>query len=273
MKVSFSDVVAIVAAGIALLALFVSLYASFVAQKVATSDFQAVELVKSETAQLISVLRTLVMKGVVYSQQDKEKRDMPDFDSYVDTKAERESIETFMHSSTALAYYTFVAKKSQEAREAKVKGEEWRTFFLQLSELRYTVHPWLAAKSAAKLERLFDGIDEKDISEIANNLDDLPRAIELLFSEREHDVVMHVMIKPDDSPINENNFIDFVRFLREIKSIDDPELDVFWSVTSGDIELLKKAQKKGANLTITSGTLINRYKEYISEFSQYTETQ
>ena len=123
MKISFSDIVAIVSAGIALLALFIGLYASFVAQRVATSDFQAVELVKSETAQLISVLRSLVMKGVVWSQQDKERRDDPNFESYVDTKPERKLIETFQHSSTALAYYTFVAKKSKEARVSGKKGE------------------------------------------------------------------------------------------------------------------------------------------------------
>lgn len=273
MKISFSDVVAIISVGIALLALFVGLYASFVAQRVATSDFQAVELVKSETAQIISVLRSFVMKAVVWSQQDKEKRDDPQFENFVDTRPERKSIENFLHSSTALAYYTFVAKKSKEARESGRKGEEWRTFFLQLSELQHTSHPWFAAKSAARLERLFEGISETDISEIASNLNDLPKAIELLFAEREHDVVMHVMVKPDDSAINEGNFMEFIKFLREIKKIDDPELDVFWGASSGEVKLIEEASNKGANLNINSGVLIDRYKEHIHEFTKFESNQ
>lgn len=268
MNVPFSDGVAIISAVISLLALFVSFHASFIAQRVATSDFQAVEKVKSDTAQLIAALRALMIKGAVYSQQEPSRRDNPEYERWVDTNPERVALENFMHSSTALAYYSYVAKKSKAARNAGIKSEQWRTFFLQLAELRLESNPWVSAKAAAKLEILFDGIGKKEINEIAGNLTDLPRAISVLFSEREHDVLTHVMVKTDEEPINEDNFIDFVRFLRESKNIDDPELDLFWAASSGDLELLKSAQAKGVNLNIRSGVLIRRYTRYIPEFKQ-----
>lgn len=268
MEVSFSDVVAVVSAGVALLALFVSLYASFVSQRIATSDFKAAETVKSETAQFIAVLRSLVIKGVVYSQQNKEKRDSSDFEGFIDTRPEREAIEKFMNSPTALAYYSFVAKKSKIARGSGKNEEEWRTFFLLLAELQHTNHPWHAAKSAAQLERMFDGIREEDFREMANYLSDLPKAISFLLSEREHDVVMHVMVKHDDKEINRDNFIEFVKYLREVKKVDDLELDVFWAASSDDVELIKYASEKGANLQVTADEIINRYREYVAEFME-----
>jgi hypothetical protein len=258
--------VPIVAAGISLLALVVSLTSHFFTRRSATSDFKAVETVKSDTAQVIAVLRSLIMKGVVFSQQDKTRRDDPSYERFVDNNTERKALESFMNSPTALAYYAHVAKKSREAREAGDRGEEWRTFFLQLAELRYTTHPWLAAKAAARLEKMFDGITEDDIAAIANSLDDLPRAIRLVISEREHDVLMHVMFKPADGEIDESNFIEFVKFLREKRKVDDPELDIHWAASTGDLELLRSACERGGNPGVLSGVLINRYREFAAEF-------
>ncbi|HAC62641.1 MAG TPA: hypothetical protein DCF68_03655 [Cyanothece sp. UBA12306] len=272
-KVSFSDVISIVSSVIALFAVFISLQANFVAKQVATSDFQAVEQVKSETAQLISVLRALMIKGIVYSQQDKSKRDNPKYERFVDTTPERDQIEAFMHSPTALAYYSYIAKRSKNAREARVKREEWRAFFLQLAELRQISNPWLAARAAAKLEKLFDDLGDQQIKEIASNLNDLPRAISILFAEREHDVLVQVMVNPEDEPINDDNFIDFVKFLRENKEIDDPDLDIFWAASSRDADLAQTALSRGARVNIRSHEIIERYKSYVSEFEQVQDTE
>ncbi len=268
MKLSFSDIISIISI---LIAFFVGLYATFVTRKVATSDFQAVELVKSETAQLIAALRALLMKGVIWSQQDKKRRDDPNFEGFVDTRPERKSIEKFLHSSTALAYYVFVARKSKEAREANKKGEKWRIFFLQLFELIHINHPWNAALFAAKLERFFDGINDDDIYEIAKNLENLPRAIELLIEERKHDPIIQAMFLMTNKTINEENFIDFIKFLRKVKKIKDPEVDMFWAAHSGDLDLIKKAKLNGADLNVRSGEIIERYSDYITEFIEWYE--
>jgi hypothetical protein len=269
MKISFSDIVALVSAGISVLALFIGLYAAFVAQKVATSDFQAVEQVKLDTAKLIAVLRSLMVKGVVYTQQDKARRDSRDFESFVDISPERKAIEEFMHSSTALAYYSFVAKKSKVARNEGHNREDWRVFFLLLGELLQTANPWAAAMGAAKLERQFDRIGEPELREISQYLNDLPRAIALLFSERENDVITYVLVERDEGPISEADFMDFVKFLREEKSVQDYDLDTFWAAFTGDVELLERAHEGGADLQIRSGTLIDRYKEFVPEFKRF----
>lgn len=270
MSMSLSDIMAAVSAVIAILALFVGLYATFVSRRVATGDFQAVERVKLDTAKLIAVLRSLMIKGIVYTQQDNQQRDDPTFEAYVDIVPEQKAMLEFMHSPTALAYYSFVARKSKVARKARRQGEEWRVFFLHLGELQQMKNPWRAANVAARLERQLNEVGEKEFREIASNLEDIPKAIALLFSEREHDVLTYVLVERDVSsePITEDNFMDFVKFLREVKGIDDPELDVFWAASSGDVQLLEAAHKKGANLQITSGALINRYKEFISEFEK-----
>jgi len=262
------ELVPIVAAGISLLALFVSLTSHFFSRRAATSDFKAVETVKSDTAQVIAVLRSLIIKGVVFSQQDKKSRNDPTYERFVDNSTERKALESFMNSPTALAYYAHVAKKSKAAREAGNKGEEWRTFFLQLAELRYTSNPWHAAKAAARLEKMFDQITEEDIAGIANGLDDLPRAIRLVISEREHDVLMNAMFKPADGEIDESNFIEFVKYLRERRKIDDPQLDIFWSAASGDLELLISARERGGNPQLGSGAVIDKYRGFVSEFLQ-----
>jgi hypothetical protein len=266
MEISVSDIIAMTSAGISIIALFIGLYAALVAQKVATSDFQAVEQVKLDTAKLIAVLRSFMVKGVVYTQQDKARRDSPNFENFVDISPERKAIEEFMHSSTALAYYSFVAKKSKVAREEGLKSETWRVFFLLLGELLQTANPWAAATGAAKLEKQFDQIGEPEFREISRYLNDLPKAIALLFSERENDVITYVLVERDHEPVGEAEFMDFVRFLRRDKGLSDPDLDAFWAAYSGDVELLERAHERGANLQIRSGALVERYKEFVPEF-------
>lgn len=271
MTFTITDLISVLSVGVALLALSVSFYSNRLSRKVATSDFRAVELVKSETAEIIAIFRALIMKGVVYSQQEKSKRDDKSFENYIDTKAERNGIEKFMHSSTALAYYTYIAKRSKEARESGKESEKWRAFFLKLTELRYESHPWISAKLAAELECLFEEIREKEIIEIADNLRDLPKAINLLFGEREYDTLMKVMVEPKQEAVDEDVFVDFVKFLKEVKLIDDPDLDVFWAVFTDNKELIESSHQKGANLNIRSGEIIERYKKFIDEFNESAE--
>ena len=265
-----SDVVAIISAAISLFALFVSLYSGLVARKVATSDFQAVEKVKAETAHLVSALRALILKGVVYSQQDSAERDDPDHSEFISTEPERKAIESFMHSSTALAYHTYVIVKSKAANDAGIQSENWRTFFLRLTELSLKKHPRLAANSAAALEIMLDKLNEKELKKISSYLADIPNAIEILFSGREHDTLLSVMTKHDDDLVNDENFIEFAVFLREIKNVQDPELDLFIAASTGNLELLKSAMDAGANVNVRTGALINRYKRQIPEFVKKT---
>lgn len=129
------DIVAVLSAAFSGMALVVSVGAAYLARQVTTGDFQAVEKVKTDTAKLIATLRATILKGVMYTQQERTQRDDPSWAEFISTEAERKAIEEFMLSSTALAYHSLVAKKSKAARDANVQGEEWRVFFLVLGDL------------------------------------------------------------------------------------------------------------------------------------------
>lgn len=272
----FSDKAPTVSATVATLAVVISLCAFFISRsafrfskKAASSDFKAVQTVKTDTAQLIAVLQSLILKGAVYSQQDTVKRNQTDYEKFVDNSVERKAVENFLHSTTALAYHRLVIEKSKFAKE---KEEEWRLFFLLLTELCTTKNPWEAGISATKIRIMFEKLKDKDIADIANNLDDLPKAIGFVNQSNKENPIVQAMIQivneKQESPINKDNFMDFLRFLREEKKINDPDLDLFWSLLTNDQELGKFAIEQGANLALTDNALINRYKSYISEFME-----
>ena len=262
------DLIAAVSAAIALLALVVSFVAAGRTEKVATSDFQAREEVKRRTAELLAVIRSLMIKGVTYSQQDPAKRSDPKYEAFVSVEPERKAIGDFMRSSTALAYHSFAAKRSRLARESGVGSEPWRIFFLQLSELEHTSNPWVAAQKAAAIERQLDLLGEEEIRSMARTLGDLPGAIKDLLLERQHDVIIHVLVdrQDDEDNVAGDDFMEFVRFLREVKGLDDPELDVFWAASTGDVALLEAARDRGANLRATTGEMVARYSSHVREF-------
>ena len=265
------DVISAISAASALLALVVSFIAMSRTERLATSDFQARERVKLQTAELLAVLRGLMIKGVIYNQQDPQKRDDPAYGEFVNIDAERQAIGDFMRSATALAYHSFAARRSRLARENGVESEPWRIFFLRLGEMQHTTNPWIAAKRAAGIERQLDTVREKEIRAIARTLSDLPEAINSLFLERQHDVLFHVLVdrRVDEDVVSDEHFMPFVQFLREVKAMDDPELDLFWAASTGDVALLKTAHAKGANMRITTGQITARYSSQVPEFQSW----
>jgi len=171
-KIEISDVIALVSAVFALLALFVSIYTALVTERVATSGFQSAEMVKSDTASLMAALRGIMVKGALYSQLDKTTRDDSKSSGYVDIAPEKTVIQGFIDSPTALAYYAYAADRSKEAREQGDKPEAWRTFFLSLTDVLRTDNPYSAAKKAGELEKMFDAVSDRDLTEISSNLED-----------------------------------------------------------------------------------------------------
>ncbi|MGJ3264660.1 MAG: hypothetical protein ACFE0R_15640 [Salinarimonas sp.] len=261
--IAVADLVAATSLFVSLLAIIGSIYPTQVSRRVATIDFQAAQKVKQDTAQIISALRALMIKAVLYTQAPTEIREKFDIDP------EKKRIHDFLHSPTALAYYAFVSKKSERARKKGVP-EEWRTFYLQLASILTAKNPYHAGFIAAQVEGYFDGLTRKNIKELAASLDDIPSALELLFQSREHDVVTHVFMnianKEDDL---EEVFPQFMKFLKNIKNVDDPDVDLWYAVTSDDdgVELAKSALDRGANRQVSRGTIVERYKSFFEEFS------
>ena len=129
MMLKTSDVIALVAAVVAGLSLAISIYAIGSTERIATSGFQSAQKVKLDTATLLAALRSTMVKAALYSQQDPKLRDDPNYPHYIDIRPERASIQGFLNSSTAIAYYLFVAQKSAEARKAGKSREDGGLFF------------------------------------------------------------------------------------------------------------------------------------------------
>ena len=263
--ISTSNIISLVSAVIAILALFVGIHSSSIARKVATSDFQASETVKLETAKLISTLRTIMVKGVLYTQQDSSVRDDTKHPNYIDILPEKEAVTEFLHSTTALAFHSYLAVKSAETPEGE--GQEWRLLFIYLVNITTENNQWKVAQIASKIEKLVTQLTSEDISELSSYLDDIPKAINELFSKREHDVLMHVLVdRQNEESENSDNFEEFLVYLIEEKQINDPDVKLFWSVTNGDRTQAEKALERGAKVHTTSGEIITRYSEYYKEF-------
>jgi hypothetical protein len=265
MKLGASDLIAIVSAVLAVLALFIGIYAAVVTQRVATSGFQSAEKVKSDTANLLAAFRGIMIKAALYSQQDPKTRDDEKRSGYIDNRPEKSAIQTFLNSPTAIAYYAFIADRSRKARETGKEGEDWRLFFLLLVQLLHNDNTYSAGLLAGKIEKMFDGVSDDDLEMMSSGLEDLVGSIKRIARERQNDVLISVFV---DRKKSVPDFKSFVAFIRE-QGIKDPEVDLFWAAMSGEGKLAEDALKQGAKVNVTEAEIIKRYKELWEKFSSH----
>ena len=247
------------------------------AETVATSDFQASERVKQDLATLVAVLDSIMMKGVVYSQQNRETRDDDQRPEFVDLEEEFEEIHEVLHGPTAIALRTFVAKRSEAAEREGADSEDWRLFFLYLGELVSKPDPWSAALHAARIELLLSELSEEDINDVARFLSNIPGRIETLWREREHDVVLRVVMEMVAEDVGDTNdtsedsrmedAMAFFRYLRDVEQIEDPDVDLFLAVDDTDSAAVSGALDRGGNPNLTIGELVSRYQELHAGFA------
>jgi hypothetical protein len=261
-----SDVIALVSAAVAGLSLAISIYAISSQERVATSGFQSAQKVKLDTAELLSALRGIMLKAALYTQQDPKRRDDQNYSDYIDIRPEKASIQRFLNSATAVAYYAFVARRSSAAGKAGKKGEEWRIFFLSLAQLLNTSNTYSAGKSAAKIETMFDDVSEEDIEEMSAGLEDLPGSVRKILKGRSDDLIIKVMTELGAKSEADSKFPDFVAYLRE-QGVKDPDVDLFWSAISGDKNVAQDALTRGAKLNTTEGDIISKYQDLWKRFN------
>ena len=63
----------------------------------------------------------------------------------------------------------------------------------------------------------------------------------------------------------------FVTYLRA-QGIKDPDVDLFWSVISGDKTIAQDALNRGAKLNVTETELISRYHDLWNKFNEEPRT-
>ncbi len=257
-----SDVIALASVLVAVVALAMSVYTTYITRHIATTGFQSAERVKSDTAVLLAALRGIMIKSALYTQQNPVIRNDRSRDDFIDISPEKAILQGFLNSSTAVAYYDLVAMKSRSAVEAGKQGEPWRVFFLYLATLLYTANTYAAGKWAARVEKMMDSLSEDDIKTMSNRLENLTGSIKRIAAHRKDDVLLHVLV---DSKDEHQDFEAFIQFLHA-KGIHDPDVDLFRSIISGDAKVREDALKKGARLSVTDTEIITRYKEEWKQF-------
>lgn len=267
-----SDVIAVVAAAISIIALFIGIYAAYVTQRVATSGFQSAEKVKSDTATLLAALRGIMVKAVLYSQQDRATRDDENKPNYIDIKPEKAVIQGFLNSPTAVAYYAFAAERSRKARKEGKKGEEWRLFFLMIADLLRTDNTYACGLQAAQIEKMFDTVSDDDMESMSSHLEDLVGSVQGILQNRQDDVLIKVLVDQPDRDPKLEDFAGFMDFLRS-RGIKDPDVDLLWSSANGEESLVKDALKRGAKLNVGGTEIIDRYKQLWEEYKAQPSVQ
>lgn len=263
MILSMSDVIAMVSLLIAIIAVITSFISERTARKLSTSDYESSENVKIDTARLLATLRSIMLKASIYSQKNKDMRDDSSYADYVDLSYEKDVIQEFLTSSTALAYQYFVSKKSKEAGD---NPEIWRTFSLQLASIIHTSNPYVAGNIAGKVELMLSTISEREMEEMTKVIGDLIGAVKFMTEDREGNLIPRVFVESQ----KETEPTQFPRFLDYLidNGIDDPDVRLFWGVTSDNIEVVENAIDSSAKLDITAGEIINRYKTQWDEFNK-----
>jgi hypothetical protein len=248
---------------VSLIALGNSILSFRMSRRASTSDYQATQKVKLETTALIAALRAMMVKGAVYSQQDAALRKNKDYSRYVDLTAEKKVVQDFLCSPTAIAYYSYLTERS---KEAGVSSEEWRTFFLRAAELLSEDDRYVAAKKAARLEKLFHPIEAEDFVGISRNVQDLSVALKRLFDDIPHDTLISALMASSEPELSDEEFQEFVFFIKKEKMVTDPDVDLFYGVFLNDTSIVQSAISQGANVQTTSGEITRRYKNFLSEF-------
>ena len=249
---------------IALFAVIVSIFSTYVSVRTSTTlqsaDYQAYQKLKADTARLLSTLRSIIHKAALATQGGNAP----------DLSAEKEYVNEFLSTTTAFAYHGWVAEQSKRASESGKKGEAWRIFFLQMAELSRADDPVKMGKIAADVELIFEDLSEEDLEQVASYLSDLPSGIRSFFEGREHDVLVQAFINVYASKSSDADSEKQLTMLQHLRrsAADDPDVDLLIASITGDTDLAKGALDRGANVSATLGKVFERHKEKLRELPE-----
>lgn len=236
----------------------VAIFATRASYEVSSSDYRAEQQVKSDTAVLLSTLRSIMHKsGILIAREDS-----------VDISYETKMISNFLTSETGLAYSAWVNERSVNAHEEGRSGEIWRLFFLYLAELSVMTDPYSAAHRAADIELLFDELTEEDIKRIAAFNSDLVKTIAGMSENRDGNVLAAIFVgKSRDMLTQREQLPDKLQYLKKL-GIKDPDIDLFLALYSEDRDVgaVEAALEAGANVNMTDGALLNKYGEQLKGY-------
>jgi hypothetical protein len=128
-----------------------------------------------------------------------------------------------------------------------------------------TDNQYAAAVLAARIEKMLDRVENRDIEEMSADLEDLSGSIKNIMIYRQHDPLLSVLVDRKDD--TDSDFDEFLQYLKE-QGIKDPDLDLFLAASSGDAELAEDALKRGGRLQATQGDIFQRYPGQLKDFQK-----
>jgi hypothetical protein len=267
-----SDIIALGSAIVAVFALVASIQTAIITRRVETTGFKISEGVRDDTARLIATFRSLMLKGMLYTQQDFDKRDDPKSEAYIDVRSEKSEIQRFMLSPTALAYHLHAAQASAKSKSKDDAETRWRTFFLELVGMLNQRNPYLLATTAARMEAMIEPLTKGDLEQMADSLKDIGRALGVMMKAREHDTAIEALMQSaKEKEATEELTHEFILFL-ERKGIDDPDVKLFSAVFGNDVPAAEAALKSGAKINVTTGEIRRRYQTDFDDFKKIKNT-
>lgn len=254
------DTLSAVIAAIALLSSIISTFLSIqTSRKLGSVDFQSAERVKADTSELISTLRSVIYKGIMFRLNSKN----------LTIEHEKEMVSKFSTSTTGFAFHIWAAEKSRVASENGDQSEPWRTFQLRLTEILNATDPGEAVSAATSIQLMFSGLVKDDFETISDYLDDIPKALVKLESNIEHDIVMKVNrdLFANESKESELTTKAKLNFLKS-KGVVDPDIDLFIAIDNDDAGLAKDALDRGASPNASLGEIWDRHQKVLEGFSE-----
>lgn len=242
------------------IALMLGALALLITARVESSDYRAQQDSKTDIARLLAALTTIQTQMALASQTGAK----PDFER------EKSAVREFMNSVTGFAFYSFQADKSRAAGD---RAETWRVFFMYLGEIVAAEEPALVTNRAIRAQALLLQLTQRDLRAIVDSQLDLVKGIARFGQVLEHNVLIRAMrsVYGGDDPRRAEGSSPLVaklRFLKEVKRVVDPDVDMFLAVLENAPEALRDALARGADPKVTDGALLRRYAAELRDFDR-----
>ena len=244
-------------------AVLLGIIAIIVTTRVSSSDYRAEEDVKTQTAQLLACLRSIIMKGVNLSQKPTAATTRLTF------AKEKELINSFLCSTTAFAYWSWQGHKSELALSGK--EEEWRVFFMYLIDILDSDDASdfsMMVGRAVSLEKLLTELGKHDIGKISRYVSNLSGAVGAFRESREKSVIIKAVSEIHGQSQSSDQLRRKLLHLKK-KGISDPNVDLFLAVldpAGGDTALARAALEAGADRSMTDGQLLAKYESQLLDY-------
>jgi hypothetical protein len=246
---------------VSVIALFVGLYAGRITRQVGESGFKAEEQFKADLVILLSSLRSIIVKGALNAASS----------TPLSIEKEIDTIRTFQASTSGLALATWAAHQGSIGDSKEPTTGRWRTLGLDLGHLSGItgddVEQGAASNDkipnwATSVELCLENLTEDSVREISRNIRDLPRAFAALRESREDDVLLKVWFgiyqgkeKSGRPEVRRRR----LEHLRE-SGIDDPDIDAWLALISGNKDDFQAAVARGANTGSDLNDVLARYE-------------